>query len=109
MTFEYYQQAARETANYPVIGDKIIYPTLGLAGEAGEFADKVKKIFRDNCGIINDEQRIALAHELGDVLWYIATLSDVLCYDLEQIALMNIDKLASRKSRGKLGGSGDDR
>lgn len=109
MTFEDYQIAARETANYPVIGDRIIYPSLGMAGEAGEFADKVKKIFRDNYGIINDEQRIALAHELGDVLWYIATLSDVLGYSMGQIAQMNIDKLSSRKSRGKLGGSGDDR
>lgn len=109
MTFEFFSEMARDTAKYPAIGDSIIYPTLGLAGESGEFADKIKKVFRDKNGIIDDETKFALAYELGDILWYISILSDEIGFGLTTIAEMNIDKLQSRKSRGKLGGSGDDR
>ena len=83
----------------------ITYLTLGLVGEAGDIAEKVKKNIRD--GTATDDQ--ALAKELGDVLWYVANLSLEIGYTLSEITDLNIDKLSSRKERGKLGGSGDDR
>lgn len=107
-TFEKYQAAARQTAQYPVIGHGIVYPALGLAGEAGEVADKVKKLFRDHNGEL-DRCRADLIMELGDVLWYLSALCDQLHVDLAEVAVMNIAKLQSRADRGTLGGEGDDR
>jgi len=101
MLMNEYQVEARKTAFYK---DKIIYPALGLCGEAGEVAEKIKKWLRD--GTIDD---VEVAKELGDVLWYIANLAEDLGYDLEEIARMNVEKLKSRQSRGKLSGSGDNR
>jgi len=109
MELNEYQKLARGTAMYPNIGDNIIYPTLGLVGEAGEIAEKVKKVIRDNGGIVTDDKKTEIAKEIGDVLWYIASLSSELGYGLREIAQMNIDKLYSRKDRGKLTGSGDNR
>jgi len=103
MLFNEYQQKAIKTAIYPK-EYKIIYPALGLCGEAGEVAEKVKKWLRD--GEINDRD---IALELSDCLWYIANLAEDLGYDLEEIAQMNLDKLADRKKRGVLRGSGDHR
>jgi len=103
-----YQTKALETAIYPK-KDEVIYPTLGLAGEAGEVADKVKKVIRDNGGIFTPQIRAEIAKELGDVMWYCATLAYDLGFPLERIARMNIDKLNSRKERNKLNGSGDNR
>lgn len=108
MTFHEYQAAAKETAQYPVIGNSIIYPTLGLVGEAGEVADKIKKIFRDKNGDIENEKD-ALIKELGDCLWYLAAMAEELDTSLDYIATVNIDKLRSRKDRGTLGGEGDNR
>lgn len=82
---------------------------LGLVGETGEIAEKFKKIYRDNNGVITTDQKEDMKKELGDVMWYIAVLSDYLGIELQDIAEMNIDKLQSRKSRGKVGGSGDNR
>ena len=107
MTLNEYQKKAMETAIYPM---PIIYPSLGLAGEAGEVADKVKKVIRDKeSDFSSNETRHAIAEEIGDVLWYCATLSHDLGYSLEDIASMNYQKLKSRKERGKLHGSGDNR
>ena len=103
-----YQKAALETAIYPA-QHKIIYPTLGLTGEAGEVSDKVKKILRDKFGIFAPDDKKELAKELGDVFWYLATLSYDLGFTLEEIAQMNIEKLKSRQKRDVLGGSGDNR
>lgn len=103
-----YQQRALETAVYPQ-DKKIIYPTLGLVGEAGEVAEKVKKVLRDNNQDFDDEHRKAIALELSDVMWYCATLANDLGYTLQEIAEMNYAKLKSRQERGKLGGSGDNR
>ncbi len=103
-----FQNEANKTAIYP-IEQQIIYPTLGLTGEAGEVADKVKKILRDKNSIFYPDDCHNIALELGDVLWYISTLARDLNYTLEEIAQMNIDKLRSRQERNKLGGSGDDR
>ena len=85
------------------------YPALGLAGEAGEIANKVKKIMRDDNCILTDEKKEDLIGELGDVLWYLAALATELGIDLGEVAEKNIEKLFSRKERGKLGGSGDAR
>lgn len=107
-TLNEYQQRALETAVYPK-DKKIIYPTLGLTGEAGEVADKVKKVIRDNNQEFDDDRRQAIALEVSDVLWYVATLANDLGYTLQEIAEMNYAKLKSRQERGKIGGSGDER
>lgn len=109
MTFEEYQKQSRETAIYPNLDDNFIYPTLGLVGESGEVAEKIKKILRDKEGVINDESRKEIAKELGDVLWYLSQLSSELHLSLDDVALMNIEKLSSRKKRDVLHGDGDNR
>jgi len=109
MDFDTYQAKSRRTAKYPAIGHPVIYPTLGLANEAGEVAGKVKKIFRDKGGVIGEPEREALKGELGDVLWYIAQVCTELEISLDEVAEGNIEKLYSRLERGKIGGDGDDR
>lgn len=106
MTLNEYQKHALETAIYE---EKIIYPTLGMTGEAGEVADKVKKVIRDNRKEFTPEIKAEIMKEIGDVLWYCATLSHDLGYSLEEVAQTNVDKLRSRMNRNKLGGSGDNR
>ena len=104
-----YQSAALQTAVYPNQGSNFAYPALGLAGEAGEVADKLKKVIRYNDGVLTDQVRDAVAKEIGDVLWYVSVLAHEMDYDLNTIAKINIDKLASRQQRGVLSGSGDNR
>lgn len=108
MTLNEYQDGARTTAIYPA-ESKIVYPTLGLTGEAGEVADKVKKVIRDNQGCFDDERKHQIALELGDVMWYAASLAHDLGFTLEEVCQMNLDKLASRMKRDKIHGSGDER
>jgi len=109
MEFNEYQKAARSTAIYPNIGNNFIYPTLGLCGESGEVAEKVKKIIRDDGGIISDEKRALLKKEISDVLWYCAALCSELGFEMNDVAESNIKKLLDRKNRGVVGGSGDNR
>jgi NTP pyrophosphatase (non-canonical NTP hydrolase) len=109
MNFNDYQTKSRKTAGYPAIGHPVIYPVLGLANEAGEVAGKIKKVFRDKEGQINDETREALKAELGDVLWYLAQVATELDLTLDEIAEYNIDKLMDRLERGKIQGDGDNR
>ncbi len=109
MRFSEYQARSRETAVYPDAGNNIVYPALGLCGEAGETAEKVKKAIRDDAGTLTEERREAIAAELGDVLWYVAQLATEADLDLERIAAANLEKLASRQRRRVLHGSGDDR
>lgn len=104
-----YQQAAAMTGGPIAVDHPIVYPTLGLTNEAGEVAGKVKKIFRDQGGIVTDEHRAALTLELGDVLWYLAELCTQLDISLEDVAAANIEKLRGRTARGTLSGDGDDR
>ena len=108
MDLNEYQKRAMEIAKYPSEYD-VIYPALGLTGEAGEVADKVKKVISDNHGLFDDKRKVEIAKELGDVLWCIAAMSNDLGYDLDTIANMNIAKLSSRKERGVIGGEGDNR
>lgn len=106
-----YQQRALETwLNHSNANSyNIIYPTLGLVGESGEVAEKVKKVLRDHNGMFEDETRQAIALELGDVFWYLATLSYELGFSLKEIAEMNYEKLKSRKERNVIHGDGDNR
>jgi NTP pyrophosphatase (non-canonical NTP hydrolase) len=104
-----YQERSRVTAVYPDAGANLLYPTLGLCGEAGEVAEKVKKMVRDDGGVLSAQRRDALAGELGDVLWYVAQLATEAGLDLDAIAASNLDKLLSRRERGVVGGSGDER
>ncbi len=109
MNLNEYQEKARSTAIYPSIDNNITYPTLGLCGEAGEVAEKVKKIERDQGGIWSNDNQKDIMKELGDVIWYVANVASEFGLELEDIAQGNIDKLSSRKERGVLKGSGDDR
>ena len=109
MDFKTYQKKARLTAQYPNLGSNVIYPTLGLVGESGEVAEKVKKVIRDKEGIFDDDSKKAIVKELGDVLWYLANLCTEFNCELDDVALQNIEKLRGRSERGKISGSGDDR
>ena len=109
MTPNQYQTSALQTAIYPHMGQNFIYPTLGLVGEAGEVAEKVKKLIRDKDGVLSDEDRKNIALEVSDVCWYLAVLAFELNYTLEEVMQMNLDKLASRQQRGVISGSGDNR
>lgn len=112
MTLDDYQARARSTALYPESA-RVLYPTLKLAGEAGEVAEKLGKLMRDEGFVpgsaLTDPQVDALSKELGDVLWYVANLAADLGLSLDEVARRNVDKLKSRKERGVIHGSGDDR
>lgn len=108
MQFSQYQQQTKSTAIYPAIGHRVTYPALGLANEAGEVLGKIKKVFRDKDGNF-DSAKDDISKELGDVLWYIAQVANELDINLDDVAQANIDKLFSRKERGVLQGSGDNR
>lgn len=108
MTFEDYQKKAVSTAIYG-LGRKVIYPTLGLCGETGEVAEKIKKILRDKNGVYSQDDIIEIRKELGDVLWYLANIANDLDISLEEVANSNIEKLQSRKERGVIHGEGDNR
>ncbi len=113
-TFTNYQLATDETAIYPGAGDSssieaLAYVTLGLVGEAGEIANKVKKIMRDQQGRITPQNRVDLEAELGDVQWYLARLATQVDTSLGMVAELNMAKLRDRKDRGVIQGSGDNR
>lgn len=108
LTLNQYQEQAKATAIYPE-SSAIVYPILGLVGEAGELANKYKKVMRDDNGILYDEKKAALISELGDCLWYIAALANDLGVTLEQVGNHNLHKLSSRATSGTLQGSGDAR
>ena len=101
-----YQTWTRSTAIYD---NPIIYPSLELAGEVGEVCNQVKKIYRDDKGIVSPTRKTDLERELGDVLWYIAEICTVLNLELKEIASINLDKLADRAKRGVIKSKGDNR
>jgi NTP pyrophosphatase (non-canonical NTP hydrolase) len=110
MTFDDYQKQAMTTAlDLGGSFNDLTYRSLGLTSEAGEVADKIKKIIRDKGGEMTAEDKKAIASELGDVLWYVQALATYLDVSLNQIAEDNLTKLLDRKSRGAIGGSGDTR
>lgn len=102
-----YQNASRSTWSLIKTDHPIVYPTLGLANEAGEVAGKIKKIFRDKGGVVGEREREELKHELGDVLWYLTQICTELGLTLEEVAATNLEKLALRQARGTLYGEGD--
>ena len=106
MNFEEYQMYARETSVYNM---PIMYPTLGLCGEVGEFANKIKKVYRDKNGVVSKEMYDSLLNELGNVLWYVSACASDLGMDLNSIAEMNIKKLRVRAENNKIRGEGDKR
>jgi NTP pyrophosphatase (non-canonical NTP hydrolase) len=104
-----YQRAALRTARDKDAPDEFMHLVLGLVGEAGEIAEKVKKLVRDQNSDLAMLDRDAMAAELGDVLWYAAVLANFLGFSLNDVAQRNVDKLADRQRRAVLGGSGDNR
>jgi NTP pyrophosphatase (non-canonical NTP hydrolase) len=112
MTLDEYQRGALRTAVFPD-RVRVLYPALKLAGEAGEVAEKLGKLMRDEGWApgeaFTSAQREALTQELGDVLWYVAVLARDLGVELGALAAANLEKLASRQARGVIGGSGDER
>ena len=109
MDFKTYQTKARITAKYPNLSSNYIYPTLGLVGEAGEVAEKVKKVIRDKNGVFDEKSKTGIKKELGDVLWYISNLCAEFDFSLDDVALQNLEKLKIRAAKGQISGSGDDR
>ena len=107
--FDLYQGAAEVTAIYPDKGDNLYYPALGLAGEAGEVCEKIKKIMRDQNGCLTEDNVEEISKELGDVLWYLSTMATEINRSLSSIAGDNIQKLKDRQERGTIHGSGDNR
>jgi NTP pyrophosphatase (non-canonical NTP hydrolase) len=108
-----YQTDATELATYPNVSFNMVYPAMGLAGEAGEACDKVKKFWR-NTGDMSDleateEWRLELAKEIGDVLWYASALAKEIGMTLGEVAEINITKLRDRHARGVLKSEGDNR
>ena len=109
MDLKEYQKLAHRTSIIPKVGEIYVYPVLGLVGEAGEISNKIKKIFRDDKGILTDSRKEEIKNELGDILWYIAEFSTCLDLELDDVAEANIKKLASRLERETIKGDGDKR
>lgn len=108
MNFSEYQKLARSTAVYPE-RYTLLYPVLGLAGEAGEVAEKVKKMIRDDNAVPSAEFKEGMLKELGDCLWYIAMVANDAGINMDDLAKANVKKLQDRIERGVIQGSGDDR
>ena len=109
MHFKDYQTQSRKTAIYPSMGQSYTYSLIGLIGESGEVAEKIKKLIRDKKGKLDDDYRKKIKKEMGDVLWYFSQLATDLGIDLEDLAKINLKKLKSRQARSKIHGSGDNR
>ena len=107
-TFDDYQRYTKRHAQYPAdIG--LFYTALGLAGEAGEVANKIKKVYRDDDTILTDERRLQIFREMGGALWYLSAMATELGVRLSDIARLNLEELDSRLARGTVKGDGDTR
>jgi len=113
MNFNEYQRECRKTDVGTAAQDCLepgwLYYVLGIAGESGEIMEKIKKLFRDKKGIIDKDFKEDITKEMGDVQWYMARLCDWFDIEFEDVFVKNVEKLQSRKVRGKLHGDGDDR
>ena len=111
MEFNEYQEKASVTATFTGKQEEhqLMYLALGVCGEAGEIAEKVKKIIRNDEGVVSDEKRESIRSEIGDVLWYLSQLSRVLGIPFEDAAQDNIRKIMDRKARGVVRSTGDTR
>jgi len=110
LNFKQYQKASNLTSQYPKKKEiEWLYPVLGLAGESGEVVEKFKKIFRDKNNKITQKDKQEIGKELGDVLWYVAQICEVIGLDMNDVAKLNLKKLLDRKKRNKIKGDGDNR
>jgi len=120
MKFSFYQRKAHETAQYPIIvvfsqdlqqktSVPFLYPAIGVSSEAGELLEKVKKIIRNNNGVINQNEITEITKEIGDVLWYLSELCSCFNLNMDDIAKNNLDKLRKRNEEGTIKSSGDNR
>jgi len=109
MTFNDYQTETNKTAIYPDRGHNFVYPVLGMMGESGEVAEKIKKVWRDKNNVISDTDKLEIKKEMGDVLWYLSQLATELQIDFDDVANTNVLKIQSRLERNKLNGDGDNR
>ena len=109
LTFKEYEDKAKETAIYPNFGSNIYYPALGLGGESGEVLENIKKMMRDDNGVLTLERKQKIKKELGDVLWYCALLAFESGLTLEEVAEANNSKLLKRLEENKIHGEGSDR
>ena len=117
MELDKYQELAFSAAQYPKTVDDVdstanvglLYAVLGLAGEAGELCNKVKKVLRDSDGVLTKERKQQLQDELGDCMWYVAAVATELGIDLSEVCTGNVNKLFDRKERGVIKGDGDNR
>jgi NTP pyrophosphatase (non-canonical NTP hydrolase) len=105
LRFDQYQHKAMRYAVYPNLGNNWVYPVLGLCGECGEIANKLKKVLRDGIEVDKDQ----LTAELGDILWYVAALAYELNLSLDDVASQNLEKLENRRKSSTINGSGDSR
>ncbi len=111
MDFKEYEKQAAATAHFTDKQQEYIlaYLALGVAGEAGEVAEKIKKILRNDNGVVSPEKRDAVKSEVGDVLWYLSQLSRALGFSFDEAAETNLAKLADRAARGVIKSEGDNR
>jgi NTP pyrophosphatase (non-canonical NTP hydrolase) len=109
MTFREYQLEAKRTCAFPDKENTFIYATLGLVGETGEVAEKIKKIWRDKNKQVTDEDRLEVKKEMGDVLWYLSQLAEEIGINFDDVAQTNLEKIQSRLKRDVLHGAGDNR
>ncbi len=109
-SIDYFQERAQRTAIYRKGNETdLVYSVLGLNGEAGEIAEHIKKMIRDDAGVLSEERRQKLIKELSDQMWYISAVATDLGVKLSEVCYINIEKLEDRKNRGVLKGSGSDR
>lgn len=111
LSFNAYQEQAASTAVYPDKGTErgLEYVSLGLCGEAGSVGNQVKKIFRDDNGVLTPARKVAIRRQAGDSLWYLSQICQELGITLEELAAENLAKLSDRKDRGVIHGDGDNR
>lgn len=110
MNFNQYQEEVKRTAITKLTGiAEVSYSVLGICGESGEVAEKIKKIIRDKDSIISEEDRVLLLKEAGDILWYISKFLSDIGWTLEEAILTNVEKIRDRETRGVLQGNGDNR
>ena len=112
MTLNQYQTEAMRTASGVTNASNenlILNGAMGLCGESGEVADKIKKIYRDNNGIISEDNKEQLVKEMGDVLWYLANMATDLNVTLEDVARKNLEKIQIRQQKNLIHGEGDNR
>lgn len=109
MDFDDYQKKSTHSIVLPELIYDLKYLGLALAGETGEVAEKIKKLFRDAGGKLDESKKTDLIKEMGDILWYLARMADSLKIPLSQVAEMNLEKIKSRVDRQKIHGSGDNR